>query len=340
MNRGAPSRERAVAIQAVRDAARICRAVRATFEPGLTASKKDQSPVTVADLASQAIVSLALADAFPYDPIMGEEDSSILTSTPESAIASAVVDHVTTLRPEVDADRVRWALDRCSDAGGPTGRHWVLDPVDGTLGYVRGGQYAVALGLIQDGQVVLGVLACPNLPVDPDDPGAGLGCVFVAERGGGSWQVPLDDAGEPSEGGESAARPIHVHDVTDVTTARYTESYEPAHSAQSDAAAIAGALGITSEPLRMDSQAKYAVVARGEAEIYLRLPRPDYVENAWDHAAGWLLLREAGGSVSDATGAEIDFSTGRRLTRNRGIVATASAIHARVLLAVEQVLAR
>ncbi|KAE8680153.1 hypothetical protein F3Y22_tig00111392pilonHSYRG00363 [Hibiscus syriacus] len=49
--------------------------------------------------------------------------------------------------------------------GGPTGRHWVLDPVDGTLGFVRGDQYAVALALIEDGKLVLG---CPNYPMKKD----------------------------------------------------------------------------------------------------------------------------------------------------------------------------
>jgi len=48
--------------------------------------------------------------------------------------------------------------------GGPNGRHWVLDPIDGTRGFVSMRQYAVCLGMLQDGQVELGVLGCPNLP--------------------------------------------------------------------------------------------------------------------------------------------------------------------------------
>ena len=80
--------------------------------------------------------------------------------------------------------------------------------------------------------------------------------------------------------------------------ARFCESVESGHSAQGDAAAVAARLGITTPPLRMDSQAKYAVVARGEADIYLRLPtRADYREKIWDHAAGALIVTEAGGIV-------------------------------------------
>ena len=185
------------------------------------------------------------------------------------------------------------------DAGGPSGRHWTLDPVDGTKGFLRGGQYAVALALIEDGQVVLGVLGCPNLAVDAADPAAGTGCLFVAERGGGAWQLPLDDAGEVSEGGQAAERPIQVSDTTDLRAARWAESVEPGHSSQAAAAVIAAELGITAEPMRMDSQAKYAVVARGDAAIYLRLPHGSYVEQVWDHAAGSLLVSEAGGVSPD-----------------------------------------
>ena len=54
--------------------------------------------------------------------------------------------------------------DMGASSGGPSGRHWVLDPIDGTRGFVGMRQYSVCLGMLQDGQVQLGVLGCPNLP--------------------------------------------------------------------------------------------------------------------------------------------------------------------------------
>jgi HAL2 family 3'(2'),5'-bisphosphate nucleotidase len=330
--------ERRVAVAAVRDASRLCRAVRASFNPDHAAAKADASPVTVADLGSEAVISLALADAFPIDPVAGEEDATQLRADRTSPIAETVLEHVSALRPEIDHDRLCWALDRCNDDAGAVGRHWTVDPVDGTKGFVRGGQYAVALALIEDGQVVLGLLGCPNLAVDPADPGAGTGCLFVAERGFGAWQLPLDDAGEVSEGGALAERAIHASDSSDVSAARWAESLEPKHSSQSEAAEVARLLGIATEPMRVDSQVKYALVARGNASIYLRLPIGGYRENFCDHAAGSLLVREAGGVVTDVDGRELDFTTGRRLDRNRGILATAPALHDQVLAAVTRVL--
>ncbi len=92
------------------------------------------------------------------------------------------------------------------------------------------------------------------------------GVVFVAVRGQGATMQPLDGGGPP--------QPIHVASLADPAAARFVESFEPAHADQSAHQALARALGITRPPLRMDSQAKYGVVARGEAAIYLRLPSP------------------------------------------------------------------
>ncbi len=330
--------ERAVAIEAVRAASLLCRDVRVALIPSDSVAKADRSPVTVADLGSQALISLALGESFPNDPIMGEEDASLLRTDPDSAIAAAVVRQVHAARSEVTAEIVAEALARCSHPGGSSGRFWTLDPVDGTKGFLRGGQYAVALALIEDGEPVLGLLGCPNLSVDPADPGVGIGCLFVAQRGAGAVMLPLDgDAGNDLDASET---PVRVSAPTSPAQARWAESVEAGHSDQGDAARVADLLGLGQAPLRMDSQAKYAAVARGEAAIYLRLPTSDtYRERIWDHAAGWLIVREAGGEVTDIHGDSFDFSSGRVLERNQGVVASAGGtLHAEVLRAVASAL--
>jgi 3'(2'), 5'-bisphosphate nucleotidase len=66
---------------------------------------------------------------------------------------------------------------------------WTIDPIDGTKGFLRGEQYAVCVSLIVDAQVQVGVIGCPNLPIDPQNPDSGRGCIFVAVRGHGAEQV-------------------------------------------------------------------------------------------------------------------------------------------------------
>jgi HAL2 family 3'(2'),5'-bisphosphate nucleotidase len=328
--------ERAFAIEAVAAASRLCRDVRADLVPSDATAKADRSPVTVADLAAQALVSVMLADAIPSDGLMGEEDAAPLRASPD--LASAVLGRVRAYRASASLAEIVDALDRCDDPGGPARRWWTLDPVDGTKGFLRDEQYAVALALVEDGEVVLAVMGSPNLPVAgvPGDAGP-KGCLFLAERGRGTRQLALDEVASGVASPDIGAS-IGVAPIADAGAARYAESVEATHSSQSVSALVADRLGITSEPLRLDSQTKYAVVARGDASIYLRFAHGDYRENVWDHAAGSLIVTEAGGRVTDAFGRALDFTRGRRLDGNRGVVAAASAIHGQVLDAVAAIL--
>ncbi len=333
-----------VAIAAVRLASTVTQAVQKSLVTSDTLEKKDRSPVTVADFASQAVICKALADAFPQDPIVGEEDAKELREPGNAALLDSVVTHVCKARNAASQDDVLSWIDR----GGTTPdvntkRYWTLDPIDGTKGFLRAEQYAIALALIEDGQVVLGILGCPNLPaVDTvgsgelrgpwslGNPGAGV--LMAALLGRGAISLPLNAA--TYEGS-----PVHVDTVAETAQARFCESVESGHSNQSDSVKVAQALGITAEPVRMDSQAKYAAVARGDASIYLRLPTSaEYREKIWDHAAGSIVVQEAGGTVTDAFGKPLDFTLGRKLENNRGIIATNGKIHSDVVQAVGQVI--
>lgn len=58
--------------------------------------------------------------------------------------------------PQLSAEEVCELID-LGDSPGGAGRHWVLDPIDGTRGFEASRQYSVCLGLIDDGEPVLGV---------------------------------------------------------------------------------------------------------------------------------------------------------------------------------------
>ena len=283
-------------------------------------TKGDRSPVTLADLTVQAVMGDRLADEYPTDAFLAEEDSSSLEAAP--AIAGKVLELARSAIADLDAAPIADALDRGNHPGGAEGRHWVLDPVDGTKGFLRGQQYAIALALVDRGQVVVGALGCPNLPA-PGARGNGDGWIFHASRGSGAWATPV-------AGGETVS--AKVDSIDDSSRAIVCESVEAAHAAHSVQAGIAGRLGITADSYRIDSQCKYAVLARGEASIYLRLPRDErYREKVWDHAAGAIVIEEAGGRVSDLDGNPLDFSKGRKLATGRGIVATNGLLHEQVL---------
>jgi 3'(2'), 5'-bisphosphate nucleotidase len=165
--------------------------------------------------------------------------------------------------------------------------------------------------------------------VDPADASKGQGAIFAAVRGAGAQVLPLDGAAPPA--------PVHVSTTDDPAQARFCESVESGHSSHSKSARVADVAGITRDPVRLDSQAKYVVVARGEAEAYLRLSRGDYREKIWDHAAGFLICAEAGGRATDLEGKPLDFSAGRKLEHNRGVIVSNGALHDRLVAAVREV---
>lgn len=322
--------ERRVAVEAVLKACRLCRAVQANLVSEETVAKGDQSPVTAADFGAQAVISLDLLRAFPDDRVVAEENASFLRTLQGGDLKARVIRHVTAVVPSLTDAQILAAIDRGTWVGGATGRHWTLDPIDGTMGYLRGDQYAIALALIEEGEVVLGVLGCPNLPVNVNSPDGPRGCLCIALKDQGAMMRQIDDPTEKN---------IRVTDIADPAVASFCESFEGTHSSHRDAARVAAILGVTMPPLRIDSQCKYAVLARGEVSIYLRLPaRAGYEEKIWDHAAGWIIVREAGGEVSDIRGQALDFSLGRTLHHNIGVVATNGRLHPHVMAALEKVI--
>ena len=320
--------EKQVAISAVAAAAKLCEQVRRE-QGSFAIAKPDRSPVTIADFGAQAVICQALSKAFPTDAVIGEENSTILRSPQMTEQLAQVTHYVQTQLPSATSDSVIAWIDQGNGQAEP--RYWTLDPIDGTKGYIRGDQYAIALALIEAGEVKLGVLGCPALPVDTEQPEGERGVLFVAVQGQGTTMIPLGEGKKPY--------PIHVAKPNEAGAFRLAESVEWEHSHPELHEAVAQAVGLTAPSLHIDSQAKYGIVARGEAALFIRLPASPSTQrrqNTWDHAAGAIVVEEAGGRVTDMYGQPLDFSFGIKLANNQGIIASNGAIHQAVLAAVAQ----
>jgi 3'(2'), 5'-bisphosphate nucleotidase len=314
------------AIDIVRQASQLVKQVQAEkVSPAIT--KGDFSPVTVADFASQALVGRALAEKFPDQPFVAEESASELRQPEGSHTLEQVTGFVSAVVPGATPEKVCEWIDHGTSE--PTGDFWTLDPIDGTKGFLRGDQYAVALALVVDGKVQIGVLGCPNISEGYlPDPG-GSGTLAVAVRGEGAWQTALDNENE-------VLSPLRISDVKVPEQARLMRSVESGHTNIGKMDYLAEELAVEVEPVRMDSQAKYMVLAAGRGELYLRFlssKQPDYKERIWDQAAGSLIVEEAGGKVSDLHGRTLDFSAGRTLLHNHGVLASNGHLHQQALKA-------
>jgi HAL2 family 3'(2'),5'-bisphosphate nucleotidase len=316
------SSEAQFAIAAVREAALLARRIQHEMVSG-SLTKDDRSPVTVADFAVQALVARRLAENFPTAALVGEEQADALRLEEGITILDQITNFVRTAIPDATPEEVCGLIDRGSGDAPKT--FWTLDPIDGTKGFLRREQYAVAFGLIENGHVQLGVLGCPELADSRRPDANGRGSLVAAVRGEGTWHRPL-------EGGDWQR--LNVSTRSQASAAHMLRSVEKAHTNVDEIGQLAANLGITAPPVGMDSQAKYAVLAAGEGDVLLRLiskSRPDYRERIWDQAAGSIVIEEAGGRITDLDGKPLDFSHGRKLEKNRGILATNGYLHGAVL---------
>ncbi|KZV57574.1 diphosphonucleoside phosphohydrolase [Dorcoceras hygrometricum] len=362
-----------VAVKAVHMACLLCQEVQGSLlseRSDIVHSKDDNSPVTIADWSVQATVSWLLSEAFGLDnvSIVAEEDTQALSKASATGLLEAVSRTVNKSLAEaprfglnapalaLNSSEILEAISRCNSTGGPSRRFWVLDPVDGTLGFVRGDQYAVALALIEDGEPVLGVLGCPNYPMKREclnyhngnlstlsgvtskiSGSWNRGCVIYAKKGSGrTWMQPLLHEGKTLIW-PNGARQIRVSSIDDPSLATFCEPVEKSNSSHSFTAELAHSVGLRNRPLRLYSMVKYAAIARGDAEIFMKFARSGYKEKIWDHAAGVVIIEEAGGVVTDAGGHPLCFSRGAYLEGlDRGIVACSGArLHEKIIEAVD-----
>lgn len=318
------------AIAAVREAAQLVRRVQKEMI-GEAISKDDKSPVTVADFAAQALIGKRLEESFPEMGFVGEESSDSLRTEEGKATLEQITHFVRQVIPEATEEDICAWIDR--GAGEPTPEFWTLDPVDGTKGFLRGDQYAVALAFLRDGKVRVGALGCPELADGATPDKGGQGSLLVARRTNGSFLRSLDD-----ENGDW--KKLQVSSVDQIAGARLLRSVEKAHTNTGGIGALVENLSITADPVPMDSQAKYAVLASGGGDVNLRLisaSRPDYKEKIWDQAAGSIVVEEAGGRITDLDGKPLDFSHGRTLATNRGVLATNGHLHEAALAGLQQI---
>jgi 3'(2'), 5'-bisphosphate nucleotidase len=320
--------------RAVLLAADVCRGVRARGRAFVAHAKPDTSPVTLADFASQAVITRVLLGELGDDlggyELCAEEDAGWLGDPGQSRELELVTEAAQVALPEIRSGEVVELVSR-SRQEPATGSYWLVDPLDGTKGYLRGGQYCVAVALVESERPVMGVLGCPALGLASPASGPAVerldtqGSLYAAALGGGVTErrCVFGDAQArrlPRLGPASRAEPV------------LASSFEPSHRDEGALARIREAMGARDPLVRVDSALKYVLVARGDADAYLRLPpcsrSTDY---AWDHAAGSLIASEAGANVTHLGGQPLEFGRGRCLGEPGGIVAARPEVHGRLL---------
>jgi len=348
VNTKTPSVELASAVEAVSRAAVLCRWVQNRPEGIQRIIKDDGSPVTIGDLGSSALIARVMRDRLNVGlpgniPLISEEDSRFLREPANIAHADSALSalHQSNTWPGASRAEFLDAIDlgagsitQTRDAAGLVTSHqpfWTTDPIDGTKGFLRNQQYAVCLALVADGQPIVSAVACPNLSIDPArgvevDPHGG--CIVAADARDpepGVWLIAAGDALAPERWTRVLRAPRAAGEPP-----RLVRSVERGHSDRSSMDRVIDHLGDMIVPLEADGQCKYAMVALGRADAYIRVGRANYRENTWDHAPGTLLVQKAGGCVTDILGRPLSFSE-LKLTHTFGIIAAEPRTHQRIV---------
>ncbi|KAL6250228.1 hypothetical protein RBB50_002529 [Rhinocladiella similis] len=342
-------KELELGLLAVQRAALLTKTVLASVDKGAQ-TKDDNSPVTVADLGAQALLISAIHHNFPNDEFIGEESSETLRQ--DKSLCDRVWDLVRTTCSECQEtqhllgtisseEEMLDAIDRGCGRGGNSGRIWMLDPIDGTKAFMNGGQYVVALALIEDGEQRVGILGCPNLSLerfgdevsDVSAATGGEGVVISAVRGQGAHMRPLSLSRPGVLSPESKARRISKPSRRSGQPIQFVESTQSRSSDLEAHRGVAEKIGSNWPGTEVFAiQMRYVAMAAGHCDVMIRIPSDNmHREMAWDHAGGVLVLQEAGGKVQDLDGNPIDFGAGRKLQANHGIVAAMDDVHAQVL---------
>jgi 3'(2'), 5'-bisphosphate nucleotidase len=284
--------------------------------------KSVNDPVTIADYGAQALLLHAISRHYPDAAVLAEERSAqfLTLVAPESRMLIAELLSSVIGETVREQQVIEW-LDFGANREGRV--LWTVDPIDGTRGYVSGRRYCVALGILTERVPTDGLLACPEYPTDD-----GRGRLFYT-AGDSAYSQPLD-------GG--AAQRIAVRPSLDPARFQPIESNDSREVDHPVLLRVCAQLGIAEPQIgAYDGQDKYALVAAGDADFYLRPERPnDRLHYIWDHVPGVAILQHAGGVVTDLTGKALDFSQGDRLP-TLGVLVSSAGAHEPVLAALHAV---
>jgi len=230
-------------------------------------------------------------------------DLAVETKPDMTPVSEADTQVERTLRAHLDATRPADAIlgeEYGADEVPENGRRWIIDPIDGTKGYVRGiPVWATLIALEAHGEPVVGVASAPAL--------------------GRRWWAARGEGAHLREGGPDAPpRPLSVSAVAELADAQFCfgglEDWR-------DVGREEGLLALSRQVARTRGFGdfwQYALVAEGAAEI-----ASDPSASIWDLAAPLVIVTEAGGRFTDLTGAAT--------AAGRGGLATNGLLHDAVL---------
>ncbi|MBY9002501.1 MAG: hypothetical protein KGD73_00870 [Candidatus Lokiarchaeota archaeon] len=264
--------------------------------------KEDDSPVTIADYATQIFIINKIMEQFPSDQIIAEEDdNSFLNHDARKSISSCY--ETLNIGENIDIGKSLMKKDKYSE------RQWTVDPIDGTKGYQKGLSYAIGIGFMIKSNPKICTISVPNYKKFGK-------AIFIAEKDNGS-KIAINNSEFISL---SVSNQSYLKQAKMCHSLHYDEPWVMDFAARAE---------ITNF-VQIDSMAKFCMIADGTADLYIK-PMNKSRSFAWDFLPGTLLVQEAGGTVSDLQGNRIEFNDDKCMVSAPGLIASNSIIHDEIL---------
>ncbi|XBW34819.1 hypothetical protein QEN19_000385 [Hanseniaspora menglaensis] len=348
-------RELTEAIKIVKVACKLTSKIQKELTSNEILTKTDASPVTISDLAAQYLVLNHLHSHFPEDAFIAEEDTKEETIEFLEDVLSLVNKYT---EQAADIKHLSEIINLGNSKGSVNGvnkRHWVLDPIDGTKGFIRGDQFAICLSLLNEhGDVILGVIGCPNLSLSKyysadlhgehkfdyaylDSQCGTDGYIFFSKPAENfvsfapSIKFTFENGDFKNEFLKNVTASDNKINLSKLVT---LEGFEKGHSSHDLQSLIKEKFSIHNA-LHLDSQVKYCLLALNLGNVYLRLPTSlKFKEKIWDHAAGNSLLKSLNYNHTDSLeNVEVNFYKGGRYFLTKGVIASnvSKELHAQLV---------
>ena len=192
-------------------------------------------------------------------------------------------------------------------------RVWIIDPLDGTRDFVaRTDQFCVHVGLAVDQVAVVGAVYQPV-----------AGRLYSARAGAGA-KVREEVRGDGHADADAHGRSVHTS--TTVSPAEMRAGVSRLNASGRLGACLA-ATGFDRNAVAMGASVKYMALARGELDLVINLSPG---EQEWDTCAPEVVIREAGGLITDGDGRPFRYNQ-RDTAHRRGSLASNGACHPALL---------
>lgn len=259
-------------------------------------TKPDGSFVTPADYAVQYCLQKKLSTTFPHIPFIGEE---VLDPVSDKHKINSILEFIHRLDSQVTPEDLLETLSPNQEA---STLYWLVDPIDGTSGFIKNRFFASAVSLIYEDKPILAVMACPCTDRH----------TFKIYSAAKNYGVSLFG---------TAIETRHYLKSGETLTGKFCEASLAARNQQHHATRLLS-LSLPGQPqaCRVDSQYKYAMVAEGAVDFFIRYPFAISQARAWDHAPGAFLVEESGGVVSDIFGNSLNYRREDFILENHPII--------------------